>query len=67
MVSSNRDLEMIGTQPREIATKTQSAAATTFLKDGTVDLAAMQAENERLRGLVVQLTEIILRNIAGRK
>jgi hypothetical protein len=58
---------MIGTRPREISTKTQGASVATFLPDGKVDLVAMQAENERLKALVVQLTEIILRTVVGRK
>ena len=58
---------MIGTRPREISTKTPGAGATTFLQDGKVEVVAMQAENERLKALVIRLTEIILRTVVGRK
>ena len=57
---------MIGTRPREISTKTQGAGATTLLQ-GKVEVVGMREENERLKALVVQLTEIILRTVVGRK
>jgi hypothetical protein len=58
---------MIRSQPRDGLMEEPSDGATTLVKDGQVEVIAMQAENERLRGLVVRLTEIILRNVVERK
>ena len=36
-------------------------------RDAEVDVASMLAENARLRALVVQLSDLVLRNVVGQK